>query len=391
MSVSQSVSKQKPNQQPSQEGRPIWANIIFFGLSFLIAVTVVPWYGFEYGFHWSTWLWATGLWLFSSTSISMGYHRLWSHRAYEANGLLRGILAFGGCLALQNSALHWSSDHRIHHKHVDHDEKDPYSASLGFWHSHIGWILKRRNETRYDEQYDRCPDLKRDPIVMFQHKYYWILSIGANVMIPALLGLAYGLFWEMMLVAGVFRLVWSHHLTFFINSLAHIWGSRPYTEENSARDNFILAVLTGGEGYHNYHHKFQYDYRNGISWWHFDPSKWWIKAFSWFGMTKNLKVVPKDKIERAKAQTLLLKAKEKTAHLPNAEEIMQKLHHEYDQLVLNMTEFYEAKKAWLESKKADIAHEIAEEKKHLIENYEQFKLKLEEQKLNWMKLAKQYA
>ena len=108
-------------------------------------------------------------------------------------------------------------------------------------------------------------------------------------------------------------------------------------------------------------------------------------------MTKNLKVVPKDKIERAKAQTLLLKAKEKTAHLPNAEEIMQKLHHEYDQLVLNMTEFYEAKKAWLESKKADIAHEIAEEKKHLIENYEQFKLKLEEQKLNWMKLAKQYA
>ncbi|AOE49969.1 acyl-CoA desaturase [Kangiella sediminilitoris] len=379
------------NEPSKKKGELIWANIIFFGLSFLAAVTLVPWYGMEYGYHWSTWMWGIGLWLFSSTSISMGYHRLWSHRAYEANAFLRGLLAFGGCLALQNSALHWSSDHRMHHKHVDHDEKDPYSASLGFWHSHIGWILKRRDNGRYNEQYDRCPDLKRQKIVMFQHKYYWVLSIGLNVAVPALLGLAYGHFWEMMLVAGVFRLVWSHHLTFFINSLAHIWGSRPYTEENSARDNFILAVLTGGEGYHNYHHKFQLDYRNGIRWWHFDPSKWWIKSLSWIGVTKNLKVAPAHKIERAKAETLLLKAKEKTAHLPNAEEIMQKLHDEYDQLVAHMAEFYEAKKAWIESKKADLAHEIAEEKAHLIENYEQFKLKLEEQKLNWMKLARQYA
>ncbi len=383
------MSEQK---SPENSGKSswIWTNLIFFGLSFLAAVILVPWYGIEYGYHWSTWAWGIGLWLFSSTSISMGYHRLWSHRAYEAHPVLRVIMAFGGCLALQNSALHWSSDHRIHHRHVDHDHKDPYSASRGFWHSHIGWLLKRENEDkRYDELYDRCPDLKRDPIVMFQHKYYWLLSVGVNIAIPVLLGLLTGHMWEMVLVAGVLRLVWSHHLTFFINSLAHIWGSRPYTEENSARDNIVLAVLTGGEGYHNYHHKFQYDYRNGVRWWHFDPSKWWIKALSWVGITKNLKAVSPEKIEKAKAETLLLKAKQKTAHLPNAEEIMQKLHDEYEHLVAKLAEAYAAQKQWLEAKK----HELAESYEHskLRQEYEQLKRTFEIQKANWLQLAKQYA
>ncbi|GGE90267.1 acyl-CoA desaturase [Kangiella profundi] len=321
----------------------------------------------------------------------MGYHRLWSHRAYEAHPVLRVILAIGGCLALQNSALHWSSDHRIHHKHVDHDEKDPYSASLGFWHSHIGWLLMRRDNGRYNEQYDRCKDLQRDPIVMFQHKFYWPLSIGLNILVPAVLGLAYGMFWEMMLVAGVLRLVWSHHLTFFINSLAHMWGSRPYTEENSARDNLVLAVLTGGEGYHNYHHKFQYDYRNGIRWWHFDPSKWWIKSLSWIGITSNLKKVPVEKIEKAKAETLLLKAKDRVAHLPNAEEVIQMLHDEYEKLVQHLAEVYEAQKQWLEAKKNKLIESYEQEHSRLMENYHQLRKRFEEQKASWMTLAKQYA
>lgn len=372
------------------KSEPIWTNIIFFGLSFLVACTIVPWYGFEYGYHWSTWAWGIGLWLFSSTSISMGYHRLWSHRAYEAHPILRAILAFGGCIALQNSALHWSSDHRIHHKHVDHDTKDPYSASRGFWHSHIGWILKREeSHSRYNEMYERCPDLKRDPIVRFQHKYYWILSIGLNIAIPVALGLITGHFWEMILIAGVLRLVWSHHLTFFINSLAHIWGSRPYTEENSARDNFILAVLTGGEGYHNYHHKFQYDYRNGIRWWHFDPSKWWIRGFSFIGLTTKLKRIPDEKIEKAKAETLLLKAQAKSATLPNSEEVLAKLQEEYEQLIEKIQEFYAAKKEWFEAKTSEIVESY--DKLDVRKEYEQLKQSLAQQKANFLQLAQQYA
>ncbi|NVK22657.1 MAG: fatty acid desaturase [Kangiellaceae bacterium] len=390
----QTPSSQHASSQQTAKPKWIWINILFFGLSFLAAIVLVPWYGFEHGYHVSSWAWGIGLWLFSSTSISMGYHRLWSHRAYEANPVLRAILAFGGCLALQNSALHWSSDHRIHHKHVDHDTKDPYSASRGFWHSHIGWLLKREGEAvRYDEQYDRCPDLKRDPIVMFQHKYYWLLSVSANILVPLVLGLMTGLVWEMMIIAGVLRLVWSHHLTFFINSLAHMWGTRPYTEENSARDNLVLAVLTGGEGYHNYHHKFQYDYRNGIRWWHFDPSKWWIKALSWVGVTRNLKAVSNEKIEKAKAETLLLKAQQKTAHLPNAEEIMQKLHEEYEQFIAKLTDAYAARKQWLEAKKNDMVENMVESYEHskLMENYKQLKHSFEQQKINWLILAKQYA
>ncbi len=377
------------SEQTNSKPEFIWINIIFFGLSFIAAIILVPWYGFEYGYHFSSWAWGIGLWLFSSTSISMGYHRLWSHKAYEAHPVLKVILAFGGCLALQNSALHWSSDHRKHHKDVDHDVLDPYSASRGFWHSHIGWLLKREDNGRYDQDYKNSPDLQRDPIVMFQHKYYWLLSVGVNVAIPLLLGLAYGLFWEMLLVAGVWRLVWSHHLTFFINSLAHIWGTRPYTEENSARDNIVLAVLTGGEGYHNYHHKFQYDYRNGVRWWHFDPSKWWIKALSWIGITKNLKAVSVEKIEKAKAETLLLKAKEKTAHLANAEEIMQKLHDEYEQLVSKLSEVYAAQKQWLEAKKNKLLESY--EQLNLRQEYEQLKKNFELQKASWLQLAKQYA
>ena len=201
--------------------------------------------------------------------------------------------------------------------------------------------------------------------------------------------MAYGIFWEMMLVAGVLRLVWSHHLTFFINSLAHMWGARPYTEENSARDNLVLAVLTGGEGYHNYHHKFQYDYRNGIRWWHFDPSKWWIKSLSWVGITSNLKKVPVEKIEKAKAETLLLKAKDRVAHLPNAEEVMQMLHDEYEKLVQHLSEVYEAQKQWLEAKKCELKESY--EHSALMENYQQLRKRFEEQKASWMTLAKQYA
>jgi stearoyl-CoA desaturase (delta-9 desaturase) len=101
------------------------------------------------------------------------------------------------------------------------------------------------------------------------------------------------------LLAGVLRLVASHHFTFFINSLAHIWGSQPYTEENTARDNGVVALFTYGEGYHNFHHMFAHDYRNGVRAWQFDPSKWFIAAMSWLGLARNLKRVPWFKIQRA--------------------------------------------------------------------------------------------
>ncbi len=102
------------------------------------------------------------------------------------------------------------------------------------------------------------------------------LALATNIGLPLLLGILFHDVWGMLILAGVLRLVWSHHVTFFINSLAHMWGSRPYTEDNSARDNPVLAVITYGEGYHNFHHNFAHDYRNSVRWWQWDPTKWLI-------------------------------------------------------------------------------------------------------------------
>ena len=104
-------------------------------------------------------------------SITAGYHRLWSHKTYDANIVVRVILAIGGAMALQNSILHWSSDHRIHHRHVDDNDKDPYSAKRGLWFAHIGWMLREYQEKRYDD-YRNCKDLQKDKVVMWQHNYY---------------------------------------------------------------------------------------------------------------------------------------------------------------------------------------------------------------------------
>ena len=179
---------------------------------------------------------------------------------------------------------------------------------------------------------------------MWQHNHYIVIVLIANFGITGLIGWLNGNIFEMILIAGVCRLVLVHHVTFFINSLAHIWGKQTYTDVNTARDNGILALFTFGEGYHNYHHIFEYDYRNGIRWWQYDPTKWLIKALSWIGLTKNLRTVPEDRIQQAKFSMQLLKAKHKIAHVPNAEVIMQKLESEYHELVEKCNAYYASRK-----------------------------------------------
>ncbi|MCP4060416.1 MAG: acyl-CoA desaturase, partial [Pseudoalteromonas sp.] len=201
------------------------------------------------------------------------------------------------------------------HGQVDDPVKDPYAATNGFWYSHIGWMLRDYQGDSYND-YSNCRDLQRNKIVMWQHKHYLKLVIAMNVGLPLVLGLLVGDVWGMLLLAGLLRLVLSQHFTFFINSLAHIWGSRPYTEKNTARDNGFLALFTYGEGYHNFHHIFASDYRNGIKWFHYDPTKWMIRSLAALGLASKLKRTPVERIEKAKAETLMSKTQTRLSKLP---------------------------------------------------------------------------
>lgn len=313
-----------------EENAPInWPVTFVLGLTFLAAITIVPWYGFTEGFSGWAWLFFGITLVASGIGIGSGYHRLWSHRAYEASPLLRVYLAIVGGMSIQNSILVWCARHRVHHRDVDDNDKDPYSIGRGFWFAHVGWMLKDYESGKLD--YSVVPDLQRDSVVMWQHKYYWALVAVTNVILPLGVGWLVGDMWGVFLLAGVLRLVLSHHVTFFINSLAHMWGSRPYTDENSARDNWFIAIVTYGEGYHNFHHMFQSDYRNGIRWWQYDINKWFISACSWLGLAKNLNRTPDFKIQRARLDMVFKRVQENTAAVAVNRRWRELLEKEYEQ------------------------------------------------------------
>jgi stearoyl-CoA desaturase (delta-9 desaturase) len=284
---------------------------------------------------------------------------------------------------MQNSALHWSSDHRIHHGQVDDPAKDPYAATNGFWYSHIGWMLRNYQGDQYGN-YNNARDLQKNKIVMWQHRYYFPLAFFVNVSIPLLLGIIFGDVLGMLLLSGLLRLVLSQHFTFFINSVAHIWGTRPYTESNTARDNGILAFFTYGEGYHNYHHIFASDYRNGIKWYQYDPTKWMIKSLSYFGLTKKLKTISIDRIEKAKAETQLAATTRKLSQFSATQDKLDLLQSEYELLIKKLQHYAKLKKQLLEAKKSTILQQY--EKLALNKQYQEFEQAWQQQKQAWLDL-----
>lgn len=375
-----------------QKAPLIWTNILVFSSTLLVAAIAVPWYAIAVGFGTAEIIAMLLCLGYCGMSITAGYHRLWSHKSYQAHPVLEFIFAIGGAFALQNSAIHWASDHRVHHRHVDDNDKDPYSAKRGFWFSHIGWMLRDyQGPDHYN--YDNVRDLQKNKILRFQHKHYLALALLTNFGIPIGLGLLFGNLWGMILLVGVLRLVLSHHFTFFINSLAHIWGKQTYTDQNTARDNGVLALLTYGEGYHNFHHIFEYDYRNGIKWWHFDPTKWLIKAGSWVGLTSRLRTCPEERIEQAKATMQLKRAKARLSRLPDADPVLQKIEQEYELLLERMQAYYELKKNRLLLKKQQLQSSLHEHyaELNLQKQYQELKALFTEQRRHWRRLTTELA
>jgi stearoyl-CoA desaturase (delta-9 desaturase) len=273
-------------------------NSVFLIGTFATTCTAVPLYIWHYGLD--AFQIALFLFFFISTgmSITLGYHRLFSHLTFQASPIVKIYTLLFGAAAFEGSALGWCADHRRHHKHVDHEE-DPYDISRGLFHAHIGWLLFRRS---LDTPLTWVRDLQKDRLVWFQHQYYVPIALLMGFVVPAAIGWAWGgpvAALGAFLIAGVARIVFVHHTTFFINSLCHWIGDRPYSSHCSARDSFLMALFTFGEGYHNFHHEFQHDYRNGVKPWQFDPTKWTIWLLSKIGLVKNLRTVNEEKILKA--------------------------------------------------------------------------------------------
>ncbi|KAJ1660194.1 stearoyl-CoA 9-desaturase [Dispira simplex] len=228
--------------------------------------------------------------------ITGGYHRLWSHRAYDAPLITRVFFAICGASAVQGSILWWCRDHRVHHRYTD-TEKDPYGAQHGFWYSHIIWMLFKKDKNKMGRV--DTADLEADPVVRWQSKYYPLITLIFSVILPwCIAGFGWGDWRGGYFYAVILRMVIVHHATFCVNSLAHWLGETSFDDKHSPRDHFITAFVTMGEGYHNFHHEFPQDYRNAIKFYQYDPTKWLIATLSFFGLAYNLRTFPENEVKK---------------------------------------------------------------------------------------------
>ena len=269
-----------------------WTNLIFFSAVTLLAAAGLPAYWARSGISRSEWALFAFYVLATGFSITVGYHRLFAHRSFQASRLFTFLNLLFGAAAFEQSALMWASQHRDHHRYVD-TPLDPYSIKKGFWYAHIGWILFWHQET----DYSNVRDLEADPLIAHQHRYYILWAIASGILLPLLIGAATGHFLGALVLSVAARLTFVHHSTFCINSVCHTFGKATYDIDSTARDHWLVALITNGEGYHNFHHRFPSDYRNGVRWYHWDPSKWLIALMARAGFA--------NKLYRTSRQTIL--------------------------------------------------------------------------------------
>jgi len=283
-----------------------WPVTLFLILTPLAALILIPIYMFHESVSWPLLLFTFLFAAATNLSITAGYHRLYAHKSYEAHFLLRALYLLIGASAWQGSALKWSADHRQHHKEVDSDG-DPYSINKGFWYAHMGWLFMK-DSTHANP---RAVDLEKDWMIRFQHRYYIPAAIVMGFGFPTLIGYFLGCPVGGLIFAGALRISVTQQSTFFVNSLCHTLGRQTYSTKISARDSLFVALLTHGEGYHNFHHQFQIDYRNGIRWYQWDPTKWTIQTFAIMGLAGKLRRISQQEILKARLQMEALRLQSK--------------------------------------------------------------------------------
>jgi stearoyl-CoA desaturase (delta-9 desaturase) len=273
-------------EAPPTEDVFVPLNFILFCAIVAATVVGIPLYGYYYGFSRFDWILSFVMYIVTGMGITVGYHRLVSHQSFECPDWVKRCILIAGGWALQNSALKWGGDHIRHHAKTDQEE-DPYNASKGFWHSHCGWLFY--NTPHRTEKYEIR--LRRDPIVMWQHRYYWPIVV-TGLALPFALGVWHGGLHggiAAFLLGGLFRMFMVLNSTFTINSLCHMIGTQPHGTQDSSRDSWLVSFVSFGEGYHNFHHTYARDFRNGPKWYNFDPSKWIIYTLWLLGLAHNLR------------------------------------------------------------------------------------------------------
>ena len=271
-----------------------WVGVLFFVAIHLVGIIGMPLYVIYHGVTAAEWVLFLSYALLTNMAITLGYHRLFAHKTFKAHPLIQFFLLFFGAATFEQSALKWASQHRQHHQFTD-SEQDPYNVKQGFWHAHVGWILMWKHKVNYDN----VNDLQGSKAVMHQHAWYSLWSVVSGIVVPMVIGFAIGQPLGVFIMTVCLRLVLVLNSAFFVNSFCHTFGNNLFDRTISARDHWIGALLTNGEGYHGFHHRFPNDYRNGIRWYDWDPTKWIIFILSKFRLTRNLKRTPLQRIQEA--------------------------------------------------------------------------------------------
>ncbi|XP_034249751.1 acyl-CoA Delta(11) desaturase-like [Thrips palmi] len=270
----------------------VWRNVAFYlGLHLLALYAVLLVLTFQV--KWQTCVLSYVLVIGTSQGILSGVHRYYSHKSYQARWPLQLFFVFWFTLAFQNSVWTWVRDHRQHHKYSDTDA-DPHNAARGFFFAHMGWLMMRKHP-KVLEKGDEIDltDIENDPLVMFQKRYYMPFYLVCSLLVAILLPV-YG--WEETLANAFFvpfilRTVIILHLTWFVNSAAHYFGTKPYDRTLWPSENAAVAAVTFGEGWHNYHHSFPGDYRGADFGYRDNTTTYFIDFLSRIGLAYDLKTV----------------------------------------------------------------------------------------------------
>jgi len=235
-------------------------------------------------FSWPAFFTAVALyWVSLSLGIGMGYHRLLTHRSYTPPGWIEYLLAICGTLAMEGGPISWVTTHRIHHQFSDKDG-DPHTPRDGKWWSHIIWMTVGDATTCTPEECARySPDLSRDRFMVWLSKYFYVPLVVLSILLLAWGGLPF-LLWGVF-----FRVTIGLHTTWMVNSLTHFWGSRRFATRDDSRNNWFVALLTFGEGWHNNHHAHPTSARHGLAWYELDMSWWAIRFLQMIGLAKSVK------------------------------------------------------------------------------------------------------